>query len=347
MLGGLCKALDIARNQRWNEKNENSTWATRERGTIMCDVLTNCLRPVHAMWKGVLFTPPVDCLEIESCRQAKKQPPEQDKKNLSESFLVVTAQVFVKSIPPTTENWLRKHYKYSMKNDKSTEDKHETNHINNKYNDTYTDTRKMHNTWAWTQARTLSHSLMLGHMHLVAQVLSPVMSSMYMCVSPWAHLSHPLLRSVPSPSSPFFFPLMHFEQHTELDNLIAMQNLRTSANKGCNDAYDVSVSLTVFLRCCRPWKNSLFSPGPSWRSPIIPTLLRLQLIVLLPLRGWRRSYWRIISPSNSRVNRIGVLLVFHQIVVQNFAFFVGLDELTLLPYLVLSTSSLYSRRSVL
>ena len=41
-----------------------------------------------------------------------------------------------------------------------------------------------------------------------------------------------------------FFPLMHFEQHTELDNLIVMQNLRTSANKGSDDAYDVSVSLT-------------------------------------------------------------------------------------------------------
>ena len=37
---------------------------------------------------------------------------------------------------------------------------------------------------------------------------------------------------------------MHFEQHTELDNLIAMQNLRTSANTGSNDAYDVSNSLT-------------------------------------------------------------------------------------------------------
>ena len=39
---------------------------------------------------------------------------------------------------------------------------------------------------------------------------------------------------------------MHFEQHTELDNPIAMQNLRTSANKGSNDAYDVSVSLTGY-----------------------------------------------------------------------------------------------------
>ena len=39
---------------------------------------------------------------------------------------------------------------------------------------------------------------------------------------------------------------MHPEQHTELDNLIAMQNLRTSADKGSNDAYDVSVSLTGY-----------------------------------------------------------------------------------------------------
>ena len=37
---------------------------------------------------------------------------------------------------------------------------------------------------------------------------------------------------------------MHFEQHTELDNLITMQNLRPSA-KGSNDAYDVHTSLTV------------------------------------------------------------------------------------------------------
>ena len=51
-----------------------------------------------------------------------------------------------KSILPTTENWLRKRYKYSKKNYKSTEDKHETNHINNKYNDKNMNTRKMHNT---------------------------------------------------------------------------------------------------------------------------------------------------------------------------------------------------------
>ena len=50
----------------------------------------------------------------------------------------------VKSIPPTTENWLRKRYNFCKNNDKSTEDKHETNHINNKYTDTNMNTRKMH-----------------------------------------------------------------------------------------------------------------------------------------------------------------------------------------------------------
>ena len=39
---------------------------------------------------------------------------------------------------------------------------------------------------------------------------------------------------------------MHFKQHTELDNLIAMQNLHTSANKGSNDACDVYTSLTGY-----------------------------------------------------------------------------------------------------
>ena len=48
----------------------------------------------------------------------------------------------VKSIPPNTENWLRKLYNYSMNNDTSNEDKHETNHINNKCNDM--NTRNMH-----------------------------------------------------------------------------------------------------------------------------------------------------------------------------------------------------------
>ena len=121
--------------------------------------------------------------------------------------------------------------------------RYETNHINNKCNNM--NTRKMHITWAWSQARTLSHSFMSCHMHLVAQV--------------WvsSHVIHVHVRLFEF-SSPifyfdmsftvlsFFFPLLHFELHTELDNLIAMQNLRISANKGSNDAYDFHTSLTSY-----------------------------------------------------------------------------------------------------
>ena len=49
----------------------------------------------------------------------------------------------VKSTSPTTENWLRKLCIYSMNNNTSDEDKHDTNYINNKYTNTYT--RKLHN----------------------------------------------------------------------------------------------------------------------------------------------------------------------------------------------------------
>ena len=69
------------------------------------------------------------------------------------------AKESVKSIHPTTENWPRKLYKYSMNIDTSTEDKHETNHINNKYNDMNMNTCFV----------TL---LMSGHVHLMAQVCS-------------------------------------------------------------------------------------------------------------------------------------------------------------------------------
>ena len=42
----------------------------------------------------------------------------------------------------------------------------------------------------------------------------------------------------------FFFPLLHYKLHTELDNLITMQNLRNSANMGSDDAFDVHTFLT-------------------------------------------------------------------------------------------------------
>ena len=100
------------------------------------------------------------------------------------------------------------------------------------------------------RARSLRHTLMLGHMHLVAQVLSPVMSSMYTCVSLFEFTSLTLYFDLSFTILSLFFLLMHFEQHIELDNLITMQNLRTFANKGSNDAYDVHTSLTNYGCSC-------------------------------------------------------------------------------------------------
>ena len=86
------------------------------------------------------------------CFSGKIKENRQDDRNCLNSSMVHHAARIgiriqsVKSMPPTTENWLRKLYNYSMKNDTSIEDKHETNHINNEYNDLNMNTCKMHNT---------------------------------------------------------------------------------------------------------------------------------------------------------------------------------------------------------
>ena len=74
---------------------------------------------------------------------------------------------------------------------------------------------------------------MLSHTSL-AQDLSLVINTLLF----YFHLSFPVFF--------FSFHLLHSEPYPELDNLIVMQNLRTSANKGSDDAYDVSVSLTGY-----------------------------------------------------------------------------------------------------
>ena len=76
-----------------------------------------------------------------------------------------------------------------------------------------------------------SESRHVIHVHVRLSLSSPLSSSTSTC---------------PSPSSPFFFPFLHFELHTELDNLIVMESLCYSANKGSDDAYDVSTFLTGY-----------------------------------------------------------------------------------------------------
>ena len=62
-------------------------------------------------------------------------------------------------------------------------------------------------------------------------------------------------------SFPVFF--FSFHLHTELDNLIAMQNLRNFANKGSNDAYDVRTSLTGYEPTSWPSASSTTLQVPS------------------------------------------------------------------------------------
>ena len=93
--------------------------------------------------------------------------------------------------------------------------------------------------------RALCHTLfILSHMHSLAQVLS---LTSHPRSYPCAHLLESLLLFYIDLSFPVFFfsfHLLHCELYTELDNLIAMEILCHSADKGSNDAYDVSPSLT-------------------------------------------------------------------------------------------------------
>ena len=151
----------------------------------------------------------------------------------------------VKSTSPKTENRLRKLCTYSMNNNTSDEDKHDTNYINNKYTNTYT--RMLHNLWALHLERAVS-------LHLLMSVSHAPHGSRCSWVSFHPH-GHPCVFLSDLTFLPFYFDLtftvlfhfsflMHPEQHTEVDNLITMQhNLRTSA-KGSNDAFDVHTSLT-------------------------------------------------------------------------------------------------------
>ena len=86
---------------------------------------------------------------------------------------------------------------------------------------------------------------MSSHMHLMVQDLSLIICHPRSC----AFLLESLLLFYFHLSFFVFFfsfHLLHCELYSELDNLIAMEILCHSANKGSNDAYDVSVSLTGY-----------------------------------------------------------------------------------------------------
>ena len=148
--------------------------------------------------------------------------------------------------------WLRKIYVYSNNIRMSDEDNnHDTNCIN-KHKYTNHDTRKLH-LWAQHVERAVSVlswcrvtrtswfkmflSLTSSHLHTWASLLDLTFLPFYFDLT-----------------FPVFFHssvLMHPEPHTNLDNLNTVQNnLRHSAKVNL-DAYDVTHSLTQFLRCSR------------------------------------------------------------------------------------------------
>ena len=114
----------------------------------------------------------------------------------------------------------------------------------------------------------------------------------------------------------FFSSLLHFEQHTELDNLITMQhNLRTSA-KGSDDAHNVHTSLKLWAQLHGlQWAQRLIGfllphfpvigPGHRWRYARLaarwntPRTCRLpqsgrrvsQSVVIVCRVQWNRETW--------------------------------------------------------
>ena len=95
-----------------------------------------------------------------------------------------------------------------------------------------------------------AHSCTPGHVvsHFIGS--SPESCHKHLHSHPWAHL---LDSPLPFYFHLFFlvfsFYLQHSELYPELDNLIVMESLCYSANKGSDDAYDVSTSLTRSSKC--------------------------------------------------------------------------------------------------
>ena len=110
-----------------------------------------------------------------------------------------------------------------------------------------TDTRNMHITWACTEsAQSLSHFVhLVSHAPHGSSSESHHFPSMYMCVSPWVHLSHLLLRSVLTCLLLFLPPPALRAAHwaRQPDRLAKLALFR---EQGSDDAYDVHTSLTGY-----------------------------------------------------------------------------------------------------
>ena len=114
--------------------------------------------------------------------------------------------------------------------------------INNKYNDMNMNTRKMHNICAWTQ-RAPCHTFDVGSHARRGSSSESRHVIQCTCASLFEFTFLSLCFDLSFTIFFLFFSLMLFP---ELDNLIVMESLCYSANKGSEDAYYVSTTLTGY-----------------------------------------------------------------------------------------------------
>ena len=89
--GVLCRSTDMARDKMrkvFQAQLRHLEPRVSVKHHVCCT--DNVFVSVRAVWAGVLFTPPVDCLGAESCRQAKNNHLNNErKKKCRNHFLVV------------------------------------------------------------------------------------------------------------------------------------------------------------------------------------------------------------------------------------------------------------------
>ena len=92
--GVLCRSTDMARDKMrkvFQAQLRHLEPRVSVKHHVCCT--DNVFVSVRAVWAGVLFTPPVDCLGAESCRQAKNNHLNNErKKKMSESLSCCVVQ---------------------------------------------------------------------------------------------------------------------------------------------------------------------------------------------------------------------------------------------------------------
>ena len=175
-----------------------------------------------------------------------------------QDYMFIPNNFFVKSIPPNTENSMQ--YGYDEKDQQHEQWDQAWDQLQHEQQMTWTRTitcssqsttstpmTTFSQTLAWcTWYTELAHSAHFrAPVHVVSHLIDSTSESCHKHLHshPWAHLFY---FDLSFPVFFFSFHLLHCELYSELDNLIAMESLCYSANKGSDDAYDVSTSLTGY-----------------------------------------------------------------------------------------------------